>query len=127
MEKLSFLSTVATVSGHDSISWNEYPAGALTILEGEGEFASTHHNVRRRRFSFKVYIDATSWDLKQAEEISISALDEIEEALDRDTTLSGAVKYVAPVAWDARSEVREFDVRVLDLTIEAVELTQTNF
>lgn len=124
LTKLQGLSTVADVRGYNASVWDNYPGGSLTVASGKAFFASTHHNKRVRQFSFKVFVDRTVWDEKQAEDISVSVLDEVETALDRDTTLSGLVAYCAPVSWSTSFAVREFDVKILDLAIEAIEIVQ---
>lgn len=101
-----------------------YPYAVLVLREGEGEFASTAHNLRRHGFVIRVYQEqsAIGQGVETAEDISSTVLDELLTALDRDTTLSGACKYVRPVSWNTSYENREFDVRVLELQLDAYDL-----
>ena len=122
LTKMQGLSTVAVVSGFNVAPWPQYPGASLTALEGSAQFASTHHNNRERAFSLKVYVDHTVWSRKQAEDLSIDVLDEVETALDWDTTLSGTVALVTPVSWSTRFETREFDQKILNLTIATSEI-----
>lgn len=107
-----------------SNSDGKYPYATVTIRDGEGEFRSTAHNIRRRGFRIKVYQELTKIGQgpQMAESIATSVIDELESALDMDTTLSGTVKYVEPPAWRAMYIDRELDTRVLEMDVNAYEL-----
>jgi len=104
-----------------------YPFATLTMRSGSGEFASTMHNTRVRGFRVRVYQERSKIGQgpEVAEDISVDVLDEIELALDRDTTLSGTCKYVTPVSWNSDYLDRELDTRILEINIDAVEVIQT--
>jgi hypothetical protein len=59
---------------------------------------------------------------QMAESIATAVIDELETALDMDTTLSGSVKYVKPPTWRAMYVDREFDTRVLEMDVDVFEL-----
>lgn len=102
----------------------KYPFATLTLREGSGEFASTFHNLRRRGFRIRVYqeLSKIGQGPRMAESIQTAVIDELESALDMDTTLSGVVKYVQPPRWRAAYVDREADTRVLDMEVDAFEL-----
>jgi len=121
--KFQSLSSVAVVSGYNVSPWPSYPGASLTAVAGEGSFLSTHHNERVRMFDLMVFVAAdASWTPKQTEDLSVSVLDEIEMALDRDTTLSGLVSAVTPVSWESDYEIRESQVHVLTISIGVREV-----
>jgi len=122
LTKLQSLSTVATTSGYDVIGWNQFPAGNLMTLAGEAELAGTHHTTRTRKFNYDIYVDRTVWNPKQAEDLSVDILDEVEQALDRDITLSGLCNYAEPTAWTTGYEIRDTQTRVLALEISVREI-----
>lgn len=125
LDKFQGLSTIAIVSGYDTQVWHKYPAAALRAIAGNADFETTHHHRRRRIFNLRVYVDRSVWNEKEAEELSLDILDEIETALDRDVTLSGLCAFVAPTSWSTDFEIREFDVKVLTCNIEATEIIVT--
>ncbi len=104
-----------------------YPFATLTLREGEGEFASTAHNLRRRSFRLRIYQERSKagQGSEKAEDISTDVLDELERALDMDTTLSGTVKWVRPVNWEADYVDREHDSRLLTINIDAMEIVNS--
>ncbi len=104
-----------------------YPYATVTLAGGNGEFRSTAHNLRYRNFSVKIYQERSKIGQgpEAAENIVTNVIDELEQALDMDTTLSGTCKFVTPVKWDARYQDRETDVRLLDIDIEAIDLVKS--
>ncbi|MFA5014029.1 MAG: hypothetical protein WC549_00615 [Actinomycetota bacterium] len=104
-----------------------YPFAVLTMAEGEGSFASNVHNLRKQGFWVRVYQEQSKMGqgVQAAENISITVMDELQTALDRDTTLSGVCKYVIPVSWDTAYIDRELDTRILEVKIEAHEIINT--
>lgn len=100
----------------------KYPMATVTAQGFDGEFASTAHNRRAFQFSIKVYQERqeTSFGVAKAERVMREAVDEIITAFDMDTTLSGTVTYCAPVGADFSHEDREHDVRLANITLEAV-------
>ncbi|MHA1842390.1 MAG: hypothetical protein ACTSYW_10490 [Candidatus Heimdallarchaeota archaeon] len=106
----------------------KYPFATLTLRDGSGSFESTAHNLRRRGFKIRIYQERskTGQGPENAEDISASVIDELEEALDMDTTLSGACKYVIPVGWRAGYVDRELDTRILEIDVDAFELVSSD-
>lgn len=106
-------------------SSGSYPYATLTIMEGDAEYRSTAHNLRRRRLRIRVYQEMTKigQGSQSAESIALSVVDELEAHLDLNTTLSGACKYAVPVAWEAQYIDREVDTRVLQMDVDAMDLT----
>ena len=103
-----------------------YPFATLTLRAGEGEFRSTFHNLRRERFRVRIYQEQNrpqGQGPAAAETISTNVLDEFLTAVDMDTTLSGTCKYVKPVRWDASYQDRDVDTRILEIDIDAFEIT----
>ena len=105
----------------------KYPFATLTLRDGEGSFESTFHNLRRRGFRIRIYQERAKLGQgpENAEDISTSVIDELETALDMDTTLSGTCKYVKPAGWVAGYQDRELDVRILEINIDAYELSES--
>lgn len=106
----------------------KYPLATLTIADGEGEFASTAHNFRRRGYRLMLYQEQmkSNQGPENAEAISVKVLDELEEALDMDTTLSGTCKYVQPARWRGMYRDRDVDTRVLEVLIDAFEVVDSS-
>ena len=92
-----------------SNSGGVYPFATLTLRDGSGTFESTAKNLRRQGFKVRIYQEQSKAGQgpENAEQISVNVLDELETALDMDTTLSGACKFVRPVGWSARYQDRE--------------------
>lgn len=102
----------------------KYPYASITIRDGDGEYGSSVHNLRRRGFRIRVYQELTKIGQgpQMAEAIATNVIDELESAIDMDTTLSGVVKYVLPPSWRAMYVDRELDTRVLEMDVDAYEL-----
>lgn len=102
----------------------KYPFATVTLGGGEGEFRSTASNLRRREFIIRVYQEQTEAGQgnQNAEVIMANVIDELEQALDMDTTLSGMVKFVDPIDWIAEYADRETDVRLMTITVRAYDL-----
>ena len=125
VSKIGLMQSVkAAFDWETSNSNGYYPYATVTLMGGEGEFRSSAHNMRTRRFSVKVFQERSriGQGPEAAEDIVANVIDELEQALDMDTTLSGTCKFVYPVKWDARYQDRETDARLLDIEIEAVDL-----
>lgn len=98
-----------------------YPMATITPQSFTGEFASTAHNRRSFLFSVKIYQERDAgFGVEKAERVMREAVDEIITAFDMDTTLSGTVTYCRPIDADFSHEDRELDVRLADITLEAV-------
>lgn len=104
-----------------------YPFATLTLRAGEGRFESTAHNRRIRGFRIRVYQERSKIGQgpENAEDISVAVLDELETALDMDTTLSGTCKFVKPISWGAGYVDRELDTRILEINLEAFDLVSS--
>jgi len=105
----------------------KYPFAAITLKDGSGEFASTAHNLRRHGFWIRVYQEQSKegQGVAQAETISIAVLDELLTHLDLNTTLSGVCKYTKPAYYNTDYIDRELDTRILEIQIDAFEITNT--
>ena len=105
----------------------KYPFVTLTLRGGEGEFRSTAHNLRKRSFWVRLYQERTKigQGSENAERIVADVIDEMETALDMDTTLSGTCKYVTPVDWEAMYVARGENVRLLQIRVDAVDLVSS--
>jgi len=129
IEKLEDMQTLKGVSNWETSNADgKYPLATVTMREGEGVFRSTAHNQRRRGFTIRVYQEQTKEGQgpQQAEAIVVSVIDELEAALDMDTTLSGTCKYVTPTSWRAMYQNRDKDTRVLEIHVDAVDLVSSN-
>jgi len=106
----------------------KYPFATLTLRDGTGSFESTAHNLRRRGFTVRVYQEQTKAGQgpQNAERIATETIDELEQALDMDTTLSGTVKYVTPISWRAVYQKRGTSTRILVIDIDALELVESS-
>lgn len=105
----------------------KYPYATLTLRDGTGTFRSTAHNLRRRGFKIRLYQERakTGQGPESAEDISTNVIDELEKALDMDTTLSGTCKFITPVGWRAGYVDRETTTRILEIDINAIELVSS--
>lgn len=128
MTKLGEMQSLKAVYDWETSNPNgNYPFGTLTLKAGDGKFRSTVHNSRTRGFRLRVYQERskTGQGPETAEDISVAVLDELETALDMDTTLSGTCKFVKPVFWSAGYVDRELDTRILEINIEAFDLVSS--
>ena len=110
-----------------SNSEGKYPFATLTLRDGEGEFRSTAHNLRKRGFTIRIYQEQTKKGQgpESAERIATAVIDEFEKALDMDTTLSGTCKYVTPTEWVAEYQNRDMNTRVLTISVDAFDLVSS--
>lgn len=123
--KLNDMGSLKSVYGYETTSPSGYyPYAAVTLREGDGKFGSTDHNVRRQGFWIRVYQEQskTGQGIQTAETIATSVVDELQIAFDMDTTLSGTCKYIKPLSFNASYIDREFDVRILEIQLDAVEV-----
>ncbi len=103
----------------------KFPYATLTLREGDAEFASTAHNMRTRGFTIRLYQErqkGTGQSPEEAEDIMTSVIDELEIALDMDTTLSGTCKYVEPIVWKAEHIITDQSIRLLEIEVNAIDL-----
>lgn len=122
---LNAMQTLKAAYGWDTSNPNgNYPFATLTMKEGDGEFRSTAHNLRRRGFRIKIYQERSKVGQgpQNAETIAENVLDELETHLDMNTTLSGSCKYATPTGWRAIYIDRELDTRVLEVDVDAFEI-----
>lgn len=105
----------------------KYPYATLTIDKGNGQFASNSQNLRKHNFWIRVYQEQSKQGqgIANAEAIAIIVLDELNAHLDLNTTLSGSCKYALPTNWRANYVDRELDTRILEINVEAFEITNT--
>lgn len=123
--KLSAMQNLKAVYNYEATNVSGfYPFATVTLAGGTGEFASTAHNLRTRNFTIRVYQEKmeTGQGDQNAESIIANVVDEMETAFDADTTLSGICKFARPIEWNADYLDREQDVRILNITIQAIEL-----
>lgn len=105
----------------------KYPFATITLRGGEADFITTRHNRRRYVFTIKVYQEQAKigQGLAAAEDISTDVMNEMEQAFDMDTTLSGSCKYVRPINWDATWVHRDLNTRVLEIQVEATDIVSS--
>lgn len=121
--KLNDTQTINTVSGYRTSQINDYPIAEVSLRQGEVEFGSVAHNRQLQGFSIAVSQEfGANFDKAKAERVITEVLDEVLNAFDMDTTLSGACKWQRITAWRATYEEREHDLRVLDIDLDAFEL-----
>ncbi len=110
-----------------SNSEGKFPFATLTLRDGEGEFRSTAHNLRKRGFTIRIYQEQTKKGQgpENAERIATAVIDEFEKALDMDTTLSGTCKYVTPTEWVSEYQNRDMNTRVLTISVDAFDLVSS--
>ncbi len=103
----------------------KYPFATITLRSGDGQYASTAKNLRKHSFWIRVYQEQSKegQGVAQAEVIAINVLDELTAHLDLVTTLSGTCSYARPARYEASYINRETDVRILQIQIDAFELT----
>ena len=111
--KAAFSFPTANPSGY-------WPYAVVTLKGGEGEFATTAHNLEKHSFWIRVYQEQAKigQGVEVAEDISVTVMDELRTAFNMDTTLSGNCKYCRPVSYDATYLNRELDVRVLEVQLD---------
>jgi len=129
LASLNAMGTLKSVSAFDTSNPSgNYPYATLTIRDGDGEYASTAHNLRRHGFWMRVYQEQSKegQGVQQAETIVINVLDELYAHLDLNTTLSGVCKYARPARYRAMYQNREVDTRVLEVELDAFELSTAN-
>ena len=122
---LNAMQTLKAAYGWDTSNPNgNYPFATLTIRDGDGEFRSTAHNLRRRGFRIKIYQERSKAGQgpQNAETIAEGVINELETHLDMNTTLSGTCKYAKPTGWRAMYVDRELDTRVLEVDVDAYEI-----
>lgn len=125
LASLNAMSSLKAVSAFDTANESgNYPYAVLTVRDGDGEFATTAHNLRRHGFMINVYQEQSKegQGTEQAETIVTNVLDELYAHLDLVTTLSGTCKYARPVRYRATYENRQLDTRVLEIEIDAHEV-----
>ena len=128
LTSLNALQTLKAAYPYETANPNgNYPFATLTLDRGEGRFRSTAHNERTRTFNIRIFQEQmkTGQGTANAESIAVSIIDELEQHLDMNTTLSGTCKYAQPISWKAKYEDREHDTRVLDITVEAYEIVNS--
>ena len=105
----------------------KHPYATVTLREGDANFRSTAHNLRRQGFTIRLRQEQTKTGQgpEAAEDILTAVLDEFEKAVDMDTTLSGACKYAQPAGWRADWETKDMITRILEIYIDAFELVSS--
>ena len=128
LQKLSQMGTIkACYDWETSNSSGNYPFATLTLDKGTSEFRSNYHNLRNHSFRVRIYQERSKIGQgpETAEDIVSNIIDEVYTAFDMDTTLSGTCKYVMPVGYDATYSDRELDTRLLEINIDAIELSSS--
>lgn len=125
IEKLEDMQSLKGVYSYPTSNvQGQYPLATVTARKGSGDIRSTAHNLRVRSFWVRVYQEVTKVGQgpKNGEAIIVDVIDEIEQAFDMDTTLSGTCHWASPVGWNATYRNREHDARILEIQIDANEL-----
>ncbi len=128
LQKLNQMSTLKAAYDWETSNPNgNYPFATLTLDKGTSEFRSNYHNLRTHTFRVRIYQERSKIGQgpETAEDIVNNIIDEVYTAFDMDTTLSGTCKYVMPVGYDASYLDREHDCRLLQINIDAIELTSS--
>lgn len=104
-----------------------FPMATVTLKDGLARFLTTAHNERTNNYFIRIYQEKSQPGVgaSNAEKYSRQVLDEILTAFDMDTTLSGTVKYARPIQWNAGYVERELDARILEVTVETVEIVSS--
>lgn len=123
MQSLKLVADYAT-SNPDA----KFPYATILLREGEGEFADTSNNLRKRGYTVMIRQEQVKagQGVEGAEDIITAVIDELEVALDMDTTLSGSCKYCRPAGWRAYWEDKEFDTRTLEILVDCFELVSSD-
>ena len=105
-----------------------YPYATCVLRDGDGEFATTAHNLRRHGFWIRCYQEQSSQGqgVETAEDIAVLVMDELLAHFDRVTTLSGACEYVEVVGYDCSYQDRELDTRFLEIKLNAQEIVSAS-
>ena len=129
LASLNAMGSLKTAFGYESANPDgKYPYATLTLRDGDGQYADTARNLRRHGFWIRVYQEQSKegQGVAQAETIAINVLDELNAHLDLNTTLSGSCKYARPTNYNASYQNRELDTRILEIQVDAFELTDSN-
>ena len=128
VSKLQAMQTLKSVTAFEtSNATGSYPLACVSLREGDAEFRSTAHNLRKYGYWVRIYQEQSKIGQgpQNAEVIAANVLDELETALDMDTTLSGTCKYAIPVSWNADYIDREMDTRILEVKIDAYDMVSS--
>lgn len=128
INKLSDMRNLKQVYSYESSNQEgKYPFATVTLREGEAEFRSTAHNLRKYGFRVRIYQEMSKQGqgISNSEQIMTEVIDEMERAFDMDTTLSGMVKYARPVSWTALYQDRELDTRLCEINIDAYDIVSS--
>ena len=105
----------------------KFPAIALTLRDySDTKFADNQRNVRSYNFTAKFYIERGGkhgFSPEKAERVMVELLDEFVTAMDMDTTLSGICQYAKVTKGRAGYEGRELNMRVAEMDVECVAVT----
>lgn len=127
--KLNAMQTLkAAYDWETSNSAGNYPFATVTVRAGEGTFRTSQHDLRTQGFRIRVYQERSKIGQgpESAEDITVSVLDELQVAFDMDMTLSGVCSYIMPISWDASYVDRELDTRLVEINVNAVEITSSD-
>ncbi len=127
--KLNSMQTLKAVFGHPSANPNGYyPFATVTLRSSDANIRSTAHNLRTRSFWIRVYQEATKigQGAEEAETIATDISDEIEQAFDMDTTLSGVVHYCEPISINYSYRNRETDTRILEIQLDTKQVVSAS-
>jgi hypothetical protein len=124
--KLLTCPTLKDVYDHEPNMLTSWPCATLHLANGTGEFADNRRSKRTHNFVIKVWVDIDpvgGFSSQNAERIALQCLDEITNAFDSDITLGGGtVIYCRPLDYNCNYEIRENAQRVLQMTLETVEI-----
>lgn len=127
--KLLSMQSIHSVYDYERGEPTGYPYVTISITNGSQEFgdsagSESGRNIHNAEYVVKVYQEREEnlFGTEKAERVSIEVLDELLTAFNNDTTLSGAVLWQLPKSWTATYEQKDKVVRVLEVTLEVVEV-----
>lgn len=124
-EKLGDVQGIKAVYEYESANPSgQYPLATVTPNNFDGEYASTAHNRRSYFFNVRIYQERTEtgFGSEKAERVMREVVDEVMDAFDMDTTLSGTVMFCRPIGGNFDYTEREHDARTAELLLEAVRV-----
>lgn len=130
--KLDDLGTLQGTFDYETGQPTGYPFATVTPDSGITEFgdsagSGSARNIQTTDFKVRIYQEREKglFGPEKAERVSVEVLDELLTAFQMDTTLSGTVKWQRPTNWNAGYDIRENVVRLLEVTIQAVEVVDS--
>lgn len=127
--KLNAMQSLNAVYGYPASNIDgTYPFATVTLRSSDAVIRATSYNLRTRSFWIRVYQEMSKigQGSEEAETIATDISDEIEQAFDMDTTLSGVVHYCEPISINYSYRNRDLDTRILEIQLDTKEVVSAS-